>query len=195
MPFSELGTTQRAPASDAAAALAAVRSYRRVPPPELPRAPRRKLGTLPSRPCGRGCLPDANIPPLAAPPLPGVPPDWCEGVTRLATLPAPDRIPPPRWAVLASTAGRLLRDHGAELHAAGWTALDLFGLHPTSPMTHPAGWGLAWLLGEQGEVLDVAPNAVGMRQGPGGARLAFYMKDAPARASIRPAWNLSGVPE
>lgn len=62
-------------------------------------------------------------------------------------------------------------------------------------MTHPAGWGLAWFLWEQGEVLDLTRNAVGMRQGPGGAGLAFYMKDAPARAGIRPAWKLSGVPE
>lgn len=73
------------------------------------------------------------------PPLPGVPPAWREGVALLATLPVPDGIMPRRWAAYTATAARLLHDDGAELHAAGWNALDLFGLHPTAPMTHPAG--------------------------------------------------------
>jgi len=91
----------------------------------------------------------------------------------LATLPAPPTIPPRRWAVLAATSARLLRDHGAALHGAGWDALHLFGLDATALATNSPGWGLAWLLGEHGEVLDVAPEAVGMRQGAGGARLAY----------------------
>lgn len=131
--------------------------------------------------------------PPPASPLPGVPPDWCRGVARLATLPAAPMIPPRRWAVLAATSVRVLQDHGAALHAAGWGALDLFGLHPTAPMTHPAGWGLAWLLGEHGAVLDVSPTAVGMTREAGVARLALYKLQAPARAGILPAWNLPGV--
>ena len=43
------------------------------------------------------------------------------------------------YDVLAATAARLLRDHGTELHGAGWGVLDLFGLHPTAPMPHPPG--------------------------------------------------------
>ena len=108
----------------------------------------------------------------------------------LAILPAPDAIPPQRWAVLAATAARLVRGHGAKLHAAGWGTLDLFGLYSAAPVTNPSGWGLAWLLGEAGEVLDVAPKAIGMRQRPNGARLAFRRAQAIERPGVRPAWNL-----
>jgi hypothetical protein len=134
----------------------------------------------------------AGVP--AAPPLasvlPGVPDNWCRGVMLLVTRPAPLTIPPRRWAILAATATRLLQDHGAELHAAGWDALDLFGLHATAPGTNPPGWGLAWLLGAAGEVLDVAPDVIGMRLGPDGARLAFQRGCAAARARVVPAWAL-----
>ena len=122
--------------------------------------------------------------------FPGVPAAWCEGVARLAGMVPPDAIMPARWAGLTATSARLLQDHGAELHAAGWDALDLFGLHRTAPAANPPGWGLAWLLGHAGEVLDVAPDAVGMRYGPGGARLAFRRGCAAAKAGAAPAWTL-----
>ena len=124
--------------------------------------------------------------------MPGVPRAWCEGVALLAALPAPDTITPARWAVLAATSVRLLRDHGAALHGARWDAVALFGLHRTAPMTHPPGWGLAWLLGDHGEVLDVAPDVIGMRRGPVGARLAVPRTYNAARADTVPAWSILG---
>jgi len=134
--------------------------------------------------------PQAPVPSLSD--IPGVPRAWCEGVALLATLQAPPTIPPRRWAVLAATSSRLQRDHGAALHATGWDALDLFGLDATAPATNPAGWSLAWLLGEHGEVLDVSPGVIGMRWGPDGARLA-YRRNTSARVATLPAWNLPGV--
>ncbi len=182
-PFSGPGAMQDAAPSGAAAALAALRSYRRVPPPEPPRAARSK--------------PDAAPPPpprarrvSAAPTPPGVPLDWCEGVATIAARPAPPAIPPRRWAVLAATCDRLLRDHGAELHRAGWDATDLWGLDAIAPAARPDGWGVAWLLGDHGDVLDVAPDVIGMRQGPGGARLTYRRPGASARAGTVPAWLL-----
>lgn len=186
LPFSPLPGPEAAQNADphpARAGLAEVRGYRRLAPPKPPRAPRRKPGTLPG---------SAAVSP-AGHSLPGVPLEWCDGVARLANMTAPDAIIPARWAVLAATSARLLRDNGAELHGAGWDALDVFGLHATAPTTNPSGWGLAWLLTEYGEVLDVAQDAVGMRRAPDGARMALYKKQAPARAGILPAWNLSGV--
>lgn len=148
-----------------------------------------------SRPRARGSAPVPDAPPPAAPTLPGVPPDWCEGVALLATRPAPLTIPPRRWTILAATSARLLQDHGATLHRAGWDVLDVWGLHALAPTTHPPGWRLAWLLGEHGEVLDVSPDMIGMQREPGGARMVFYKRQGPARADILPAWNLPGVPE
>ena len=125
-------------------------------------------------------------------PLPGVPAAWCEGVACLHGIPPPGGITPARWAALAATSTYLLQSHGAELHRAGWDALDLFGLHRRAPGTNPAGRGLAWLLGAAGEVLDVAVDAVGMRCGPDGARMTFRRSGRAARAGVAPAWALDG---
>jgi len=179
-PFPGLGTAQNAVSSGhAAAALAAVRAYRRTLPPNLPKLPRQ-----PRR------QPAAALASLRTSPLPGVPGNWCDGVALLATRPAPDGITPRRWAVLAATAARLLHSHGTALHSGGWDALAVFGLHADAPAANPSGMGLAWLLGEHGEVLDVAPDAVGMRREPDGARLAYRRPGAAARAVQVPAWLL-----
>ncbi len=176
-PFPGSTMTQIAAVGGAAAALDAVRAYRRTPTPKPPRKPRRSAvrpHTLP-----------------AASAFPGVPLDWYENIARLGTVPAPEGITPHRWQAFQATAARLLRDHGAELHAAGWDALDLFGLHRAAPATYPPGWSLAWLLNAQGEVLDVGPDVVGLRCVPDGARLAFQRQSVMARAGTVPAWTLT----
>ncbi len=132
--------------------------------------------------------PAPAISPVATPP--SVPRAWCEGVALLATRPAPMSIAPARWAVLASTSARLLRGHGAALHRAGWDDRALFGLHAIAPAANPTGWGLAWLLGEAGEVLDVTSEAVGMRNRPNGARLVLRRQQAAGNAGIVAAWTL-----
>lgn len=115
---------------------------------------------------------DADAGPALAS-LPGVPADWCEGVAALATMAVPSGIAAERWGELAHASGRLVRDHGAALHGAGWGTLHLFGLHRHCPATYPPGWGLAWLLDADGDVLDVMPDGVAMRRTPKGARLVF----------------------
>ena len=186
-PFPGLGTAgNAAPGGAAAAALAEVRAYRRTPPPKPPRAPRPKQDAPPDA----ANRPRTRAAGAARPTLPGVPPDWCEGVALLASRPAPPTIPPRRWAALAAASNRLLRDHGAELHAAQWDTIALFGLHPDAPASNPAGWGLAWLLGEHGEVLDVAPDVIGMRREPRGWRLVCVRRCGPPPPGIVPAWML-----
>ena len=185
-PFPGLGAAQSALPASAAAALGAVRAYRRTLPPKLARALRRKPDTTMYARDGAYTAWEA-----ASTKLPGVPPDWCEGVGLLATVPAPPTILPRRWAALAASAFRLVRDHGVELHTAGWDALDLFGLHAAAPAANPADWGLAWLLGEAGSVLDVSADAVTMCAVPGGARLACRRRER-ARAGAVPAWELQG---
>lgn len=128
----------------------------------------------------------APRPPAAPPMLPGVPLAWCEGVALLAVLPAPDCIALPRWRTFRADAGRLLRDHGAELHRHGWDSLDLFGLHRTAPAAHPPGWSLSWLL-QGAAVLDVAADRVVIQRA---ARLTYRRPDATARAVRVPAWLL-----
>ncbi len=174
-PFSGTGAAQNAISNGAA--LAAVRAYRRIPPPKPPRAARRKG-------------PPARAPGDLSRTLPGVPLDWCEGVALLAVRTAPPTILPGRWAVLATTSERTLREHGAALHGAGWPALALFGLDRSAPASYPPGWGLVWLLGEHGEVLDISAGVIWLRWKPDGARMAFYRQHGAARAGTVLAWLL-----
>jgi len=111
-------------------------------------------------------------------------------VALLATMPAPPPIPPWRWAVLAVTSARLLREHGAALHGAGWDAIALFGLDRSAPASYPPGWGLVWLLGEHGEVLDISAGVIWLRWKPDGARMAFYRRHGIGRAGTVLAWLL-----
>lgn len=120
-----------------------------------------------------------------------IPVVWCEGVAKLEAMGVPSGIALHRWRIFQAGAARLLRDHGAALHAAGWDTLDLFGLHSLAPTTNAAGMGLAWLLGDSSVVLDVGPDVVGMRVAPGGARLAFYRRQG-TRAGTVVAWKLYG---
>lgn len=155
------------------------------PNPPPPNAP--QLGALGG--LGGGALAFAKtMPPVAV--VSDVPAAWREGVASLAALTPPSGITPARWAALAATSTYLLQSHGPELHRAGWDALDLFGLHRRAPATNPAGWGLAWLLGAAGEVMDVTSDAVGMRRRPDGARLAFRRNEGAVRAGVAPAWAL-----
>lgn len=184
-----------APAFDPWAALQSRREAQpppKAPDPANPR-PLDQVGLAGLAGLGEGHPAPAHLHEGDPLPLPGVPPEWCQGVAQLATMPAPPTIPPRRWAMLAANAARLLRDHGAELHAAGWDVLDLFGLHAGAPAEHPPGWGLAWLLGASGEVLDVAPDVIGMRRGPDGARLAYRRRSASRRAGLALAWHLPGL--
>jgi hypothetical protein len=51
-----------------------------------------------------------------------------------------------RWRQACSDASRFLRNWGEEARALGWTADDLFGLHPIAPLARYDAMGLVWLL-------------------------------------------------
>ena len=68
--------------------------------------------------------------------------------------------------------------------------MALFGLDRSAPASYPPGWGLVWLLGEHGEVLDISAGVIGMRWKPDGARMAFYRRHGTGRAGTVLAWLL-----
>ena len=159
---------------------AALKTHRgRGCPPKAPNPPNPLPPPKPTRLGGLAGLAGGHTLPAkmqtgSTPVCPGVPLDWCEGVALLAARTAPPMILPGRWAALATTSARLLQDHGADLHGAGWPALALFGLDRSAPASYPPGWGLVWLLGEHGEVLDTSAGVIWLRWKPDGARMAFY---------------------
>lgn len=142
--------------------------------------------TVPPNPAAVPAVRSLVRPVLA--PFPGVPAPWCDGVTRLAARAPPDGIKPARWAALASASVYLVRQHGAALHAAGWDALDLFGLHPFVPAAWPDCMGLAWLL--DGRALaSVTPEAA-LIIAHGGHRLRARRMGTQARRLAALAWDL-----
>ena len=72
------------------------------------------------------------------PPVSGMPLAWRAGVAMLAERTAPPGVTMARWRVFRWNAERLLADHGAALHDAGWDGLDLFGLYAMAPVTNPS---------------------------------------------------------
>ena len=77
---------------------------------------------------------------------PGVPEAWVQGVADLLALACPASCPPERWQTLREDAYHFLRDHAAQAHALGWTALDLFGVHRHRPQVRLDCMGLVPLL-------------------------------------------------
>ncbi len=51
-----------------------------------------------------------------------------------------------RWRQACSDADRFVRNWGREAVELGWTAGDLFGLHPIAPLARYDAMGLVWLL-------------------------------------------------
>lgn len=128
----------------------------------------------------------AHRPPEA---LPGVPAAWCEGIALLISQPSPASIMAHRWCLFQADAARVLRQHGAELDAAGWDGLALFGLHRTAPAVRPDCMGLAWLL--QGrDVGTVTPQTVGILTPTSGTQRMWKPGDH-ARRETTLAWQLA----
>ena len=84
----------------------------------------------------------------------GVPREWAEGFARLDLAEPPAGFDQNRWRQLIDDGGRFL-DRWAETAAeCGWSATDIFGLHPGVPAARYDGMGLVALIGG-GEVIAV----------------------------------------
>ncbi|QEN86858.1 hypothetical protein FZC33_11205 [Labrys sp. KNU-23] len=65
-------------------------------------------------------------------------------------------IDPRRWEQAKKDAAEFLADWGEQAAELGWTAKELFGLHPVAPLTRYDQMGLVWLLNgkEVDEITD-----------------------------------------
>lgn len=118
-----------------------------------------------------------------------VPTEWVVGVTRLGQGPVPEGVVPSRWCLFRADAAWITYQHGADLHAAGWGALDLFGLHPRAPVTRSECMGLAWLLSSC-VVGPITPDTVGIVM-PAGHLLHMRRMGGHARREAVPGWTLA----
>ncbi len=76
----------------------------------------------------------------------GVPDAWAQGICDLLVMPPHPAWTDEGWKVLQQDALRFLQDWAAQAHRLGWDGLDLFGVHPTSPIARLDCRGLVPLL-------------------------------------------------
>jgi hypothetical protein len=70
---------------------------------------------------------------LAAQNLTDDPTGWHAILEELKQTPAPEWVSVDRWLEMAEDAGAFLSDWSNAAHDLGWTALNLFGVHPVAP--------------------------------------------------------------
>jgi hypothetical protein len=88
----------------------------------------------------------------------------------------PDAVPVARWREAVEDGRRFLGQWDEQAEALGWTAEDLFGLHPTAPLARYDSMGLVWLLRGK-KVVALTATAATIRTATGGT-LSFYRKAA-----------------
>jgi hypothetical protein len=102
----------------------------------------------------------------------------CERHAILAELErrsCPDWLTPDRWEAVLSDAENFLSRWGAAAHALGWTAADLFGVHPVVPGARFDVMGLLLLICG-GEVIAVTERSATIRR-ISGAVLTYRRSD------------------
>ncbi len=118
---------------------------------------------------------------------PGVPEAWVQGVADLLAMPCPVSCQDAKWQALREDAYTFLRDHAALAHGLGWTALDLFGVHPEKPQVRFDCMGLVPLL--NGARVTALSDLEAVIEKPSGARLTFRPRTmAPDEACL--VWEL-----
>jgi hypothetical protein len=96
----------------------------------------------------------------------GGPASWHTILAELEGMGCPDRLAPGRWDELLSDAEIFLSRWGSPAHALGWTALDLFGVHPIAPAARFDVMGLLLLI-QGGEILALTADAATIRRKTG----------------------------
>jgi hypothetical protein len=92
--------------------------------------------------------------------------EWHAILAELKQRDPVDWFPADRWAGLISDAERFLSGWGRPAHSFGWTALDLFGVHPIAPAARFDLMGLVLTL-NGAAVLTLTDTTATMRRASG----------------------------
>ena len=87
------------------------------------------------------------------------PPDVYQKAMVAIEAACPNGVPVERWQRALADAGSFFALWGDTAERLGWTADDLFGLHPTAPLSRMDCMGLVWLLKGQSVVQLTATEA------------------------------------
>jgi hypothetical protein len=122
---------------------------------------------------------------------PGIPTEWTEGITRLATMAPPPSYPAHAWQQLTVDAERFLDDWAQQAAALGWPGWELFGCHRRAPWGRIQGMGLVLML--HGDPLAALTANEAVIRRPSGAHQTWRRKrrDPLTAAERRLVWDLS----
>ncbi len=119
---------------------------------------------------------------------PGVPEAWVQGMADLLAMARPASCPDAKWQALREDAYHFLQDHAARAHELGWTALNLFGVHPVKSWIRFDCMGLVPLL--NGARVTALSGIEAVIEKPSGARVTFRKRHDLSEAEMCPLWGL-----
>jgi hypothetical protein len=119
----------------------------------------------------------------------GAPREWCEGFARLDLAKPLTGFDERRWRTLIDDGGRFLDRWGAEAARLGWSAEDVFGVHPIAPGARYDAAGLVLLI-DGGEVTDIDTRSASIRTKSSGATLVYLR--TPRDGSIA-LWEMASI--
>jgi hypothetical protein len=96
----------------------------------------------------------------------GSPAKWHAILAELEARNCPERLSLDRWQEVIADAEIFLSRWGSAAHSLGWTALDLFGVHPSAPAARFDVMGLL-LLVQGGAVVALTADAATIRRKTG----------------------------
>ncbi|UPJ63520.1 hypothetical protein [Bradyrhizobium sp. 191] len=96
----------------------------------------------------------------------GAPAKWHAILAELKRRDPVEWLPADRWQGILSDAESFLSGWGSAAHSLGWTALDLFGVHPIAPAARFDAMGLI-LIQNGGPILTLTASTTTMRRASG----------------------------
>jgi hypothetical protein len=94
---------------------------------------------------------------------------------------------PLHWAQFVRDARRFLAEWGAEAARLGWSAEDVFGVHPLATETRYDVMGIVPLI-RGNEVVAISEQRATIRT-PGGGRMTYY-RNRPSSGGAVAIWEL-----
>lgn len=116
----------------------------------------------------------------------GVPRAWAEGFARLDLATPADGFDLDHWRTLIDDGGKFLDKWGTQAAKLGWSAEDVFGVHPLAPATRYDTAGLILLI-DGGEVVAIDAKSASIKTMGSGSILIYLRK--PRQGAIT-LWEL-----
>jgi hypothetical protein len=115
--------------------------------------------------------------------------DVAAGLELLARSPPLWLIGAEGWAIAVARARAFAERWDGQAPAAGWSTLELYGMHRRAPFARLTAMGAAWVLARSGgSAIAVASDAIVVATRTGG-RLRIYRTAAPDPDAVS-AWEL-----